>query len=189
MVASPWIPHAPETPIDCTSCGKAFCESEEIFQVTLRFVVRTETGLTQCHVLGEDGDCAYEPTFFHVGCWEEVVEGLREAVADTPSVEDEEAALLCTFCESGVREWEHFGRAYIGELRRSPRCPDGQKAYRFVRIDSSAGSLICLPCMQRVHDEVLEIWDEVSQEGECSDCIHDRCWRQSECECDCHSED
>lgn len=179
------------TNICCDSCGTRFVEDDEIFQSTIRYSIvldDTITTLEQHHVQDDEGELRFDPILLHIECWETVVEGLKEALEDMPPIEDPEQVLTCTFCESSVREWEYYARVHIGELQPSPRAPEGEPVWRFIQFSKNNGSIMCLSCMSRVHDEVLEIWDDVSQDGECTDCSQDRCWREGECDCDCHTD-
>ncbi len=177
-----------ETSATCISCGDAFTLDDEVFLATIRFLVVGASVLEQHLVVDDHGDFMYEPLFFHIECWEAVVDELREAYEDIPPLEHGEAVRTCTFCKSGVLQWEYFARANIGEFHRSQKSPDGNLHHRFISFDKNEGSLMCLSCMAYVRSEVLEIWGEVTQDGECDDCAHDRCWRDGDCDCDCHEE-
>ncbi len=174
------------TDVCCDSCGKTFTSTDEVFQSTIRYVVGAGTRFEQRHVTDTDGDIRFLPILMHLECWEEVVEELREQIEDQPPTEDADSVLYCTLCGSGVREWEYYARLHIGELHRSLRAPDGEHLWKFTRVDTGNGTLVCIGCMSTIHDDVLEIWEDVSQEGECTDCARVRCWRGEGCECGCH---
>jgi hypothetical protein len=45
---------------------------------------------------------------------------------------------------------------------------------------------MCLYCLALLNSSFIEMWDELSQFGECMDCMFTRCWRGPSCPCTCH---
>lgn len=183
----------------CTKCGEAIEAAQETYLATVCYVVHTQLdraavvgeGLEEFDVLTDDGtELAYEPLFFCLGCWDEISSDLNEIVEDEPPVETEDDVLRCSFCQSGILQFEHFCRIQLGELHLKPQMPHRELNYRFTRTCFTTANTpaMCLSCMTYVTEQILEIWEDVTQDGECADCAHARCWRDEHCsiECECH---
>lgn len=177
------------TPTSCIDCGKRFPLGAEVYLATIRYASGTGSDVQENDVVDSDGALLYGPLFFDQKCLDEVIEGLQEIVGDEPPFECEGALLSCEYCGSDILPLEVYCRIQFGELRASPRRPAGQLHHQFVRT-GSRGWVMCISCMTHVSDQVLEIWTDVGQQGECGDCQHVRCWRDDSCEleCGCHDE-
>lgn len=178
------------TPTKCIDCGKAFPIGVGMHLATIKVAVGTKGDVEETDVTDDEGDLLYEPLFFHQKCLDTMSDGLHDVVVDEPPFESDDAILECDFCASGILALEVYCRIQFGEMRISPRRPAGQMLYQFD--DTDRGSrVMCISCMAHVSEQVLEIWETVSQQEECADCQHVRCWREDNCslDCDCHKEE
>jgi hypothetical protein len=139
------------------------------------------------HIIDEETqDFIFDPYFFHFECWEDLLDDLKKEVEDQPPIQDAYSAFKCKTCGSGIREWEYAGMATYGEFHVSRRFPDGEMTARFQPCGKA--DIYCLYCLSVVNHAELEMWDDLSQHGECMDCVHLRCWRFNTCDCACHTE-
>ena len=147
-----------------------------------------------CHpVIDEDsttGDFFYDPYYFCFKCGEDLLEKLKEDAQEEEPVDDNENSTFgCACCGSGIREWEMAGTVSLGEFHLSRRAPNGIRGPSFQL--NGKPDLLCLFCLTIINNNHIEMWDSLSEAGECEDCILDRCWRDGSdlCACPCHHEE
>jgi hypothetical protein len=170
----------------CASCGERLLFTDEIYLIQIVQTQVVEGRVEIYPVQDEEGDFAYTPHFIHLECWEDVDESTREKVRDEPPIPCEGAAVECSICASGILPWEYLGVIALGELRVSDRHPNGKSAIRFVA--NGHPEALCIACLTHILIEEIELWDGISQNGECEECALDRCWRTRACECACHAD-
>lgn len=181
------------TDTTCIDCNKRFRIGDSLHLATIKYAIdpNTEFDVTD----PESGELLYEPLFFDGDCWQEVMcgskerDGLYDVIADQPPVKNSASIIDCYFCGSGILPFEVYGHIQFGEMRTSPSRPGGRL---FPKFDGTGGvQIMCISCMSHVCESVLQIWDDVGQQGECAECQHVRCWREDTCslECDCHNEE
>ena len=175
-----------DTDTICADCGISFAYTEEIVRVQIVQPHLHNGAVLLLPVIDEeDDDFSYEPYHFHFTCWENFVYELKKQLEDVPPTEDPHSTLHCDMCGSGIREWEFSGGIEMGELHRSRRAPNDTHGPVFQR--NGTPSLFCLYCMYTINDCFIELWDNVGPNGECANCLEERCWRSGACDCDCHS--
>lgn len=174
----------------CTDCEEAIVYTEEAFLIE---VVQPQVigGQVFLHpIIDEndpDGDFLFQPYFFCFKDWEAHYEELREQTEDEPPVPDTLSVLECACCSSGIREWEYTGKFTLGEFHISRRSPNKVPEPKFQ--PNGKPDLLCLYCLSVINDNYIVMWDDLSQFGECIDCVRTRCWRHSPCGCGCHLPD
>jgi hypothetical protein len=164
------------------SCTAAFCEeairfADEIYMLTVEVAVPTNDGkITHSPLVANDEDFMYEPVFYCAGCWQSIIEDLREIVDNTPPVGDAQSVIECSICRSGIRSGEVFSKVTFGEFRSPDRNPEGSLQAVFCTLGKP--SIICAPCINTLGENISEIWgDPVKQNNECTEGTHKRCWR------------
>lgn len=171
----------------CAVCGEddPLTFTEEVFHLQVT-QLQMFNGEPVFHpVINEEtGDFQFDPYFFHFGCWEDIEENLKEELEDVPPIQDPLSVFKCKICGSGIREWEYAGQLTYGELHASRRSPDGEKTERFQV--GGRSDILCIHCLATANNEELEMWPDISQQGECLDCTLARCWRHG-CGCTCHT--
>jgi hypothetical protein len=171
----------------CASCGEAICFTDEVYLVQMAQGQQVPNIGPEIYiVLDDEGDFLYSPHFIHLECWEDITDEVLETVRDMPPETCNDGVLDCCLCASDILAWEFFVTATLGEMEVSDRQPDGEGATKF-RANGNP-DIYCLACIVRVNEEELELWNELTQAGECSSCIQERCWRYSRCDCRCHEE-
>ncbi len=179
------LTHASLTSEICAQCEEDLIEEEDVIVVQ---VMRPEilNGVPQLvPILDEEGDFQYEHYFLHFKCWEELAEGLKEEVQNTPPVPDELSLLSCECCGSAIREYEPIMGVTLGELIRSKRSPSGDRGFELYA--SEAPDVFCLTCLGILNESYITFWDDgVTISGECLECQFARCWRGFDCGCICH---
>lgn len=171
----------------CSDCGKELEYTEEVFLVQIIQPQRFDGKVFYHNVIDESdpqGDFMFDPWYFCFSCGENLLEGLKEDATDEPPVEDDASSHDCVCCGSGIRDWELAGTITVGELHISSRAPNGIRGPHFH--SNGKPDLYCLYCMVIINTFHIELWSELSESGECADCIQVRCWRYDECECACH---
>lgn len=133
------------------------------------------------------GDFLFEPFVFDITCWENLLEAVKEDLADVPPLLDPHSPFECSCCGSGIREWEYAGAFTIGEFRVSKRAPNG--VYGPWLAEDTAPELICMACLSNINEDHIDMWEGLSQHGECTECIAVRCTREEACNCECHEEE
>lgn len=171
----------------CASCGDdetiGYGEEVVLLQIVQPQVVRG--GRYFRPVMGEMGDFAFDPYFFHFTCWENFYEDITEASEDSPPRIDAASPFHCHACHSGIREGERAGSFTLGEFYISQRTPNGERSARFH--PNGEPELLCLYCLLLGNENSLEMWEELSEKGECIDCTQACCWRLPACDCVCHA--
>lgn len=171
----------------CADCGDAIVYMEEVF---LLQIVRPQLfdGRTLHYQVTDESDpegpFKFKPYYFCFKCWEKMYEAVRSDTADEPPVEDEASRFECVCCSSGIRDMELCGIFTLGEFHVSSRAPDGVRGPNFMQLSSS--NMLCLYCTGLMNDGYIDMWADLSENGECSDCVQARCHRTSNCNCRCH---
>lgn len=130
----------------------------------------------------ETGEPEVEPLFFHLDCWDEVLENIEELTEDEPPVEEPDSMLTCDCCQSSIRMGERVATISTGEFEKSQRLG----GLLFIE-NEVAPDVMCLPCASRMADAAeIDPWTHINQNGECYTCMRARCWRKYRCTCDCH---
>lgn len=174
----------------CPVCRRGIEADDD---VSLALVVQAQqvTGGNKFHpLLTASGEYRFEPVFFHFkGCWQDIYHDLEKIAEDTDVRRDLASHLNCETCGSGIREWEIMVLAQYGEFRTSRRSPNGSPTYIFSPFkDVDNSSHICIACILNLVGDTMQVWEDISENGECSYCTHSRCWRVAQCGCDCHME-
>jgi hypothetical protein len=178
------------TPHSCASCEDDLFLTDELVLVQVVYPNFVGTHVECYDIDNGQGGFVHEPYFLHLDCWESLMEELDELTEDTPPILDPLSIYDCSHCKSGIRAWETSCLVTPGELRYSPRVPNGVHTIHF---DNCLGEpqLMCISCILRMNEEVFEMWEVFSHNGECSEGSHRRCWRGNEChdlECPCPKE-
>ena len=170
----------------CADCGARIRFTDEIFLIQV-VQAQTVNGKVELYPLQDDeGEYRYSPHLVHIECWENVDEGIKETMQDEPPLLCEGAVLECSICASSILAWEHFGIIALGEMQLSPRRPSNESSVVFT--ENGHPEPICLACLVLINLQEIELWDTVTQSGECENCTQERCWRTAGCSCDCHFE-
>lgn len=174
----------------CSSCGEDIHYTEEIVQIQICHAFDNGRGeILTVPFLDDEGGFFFTPHFLEFDCWESLVEDLRAAIKDEPPVLSPRGILRCTYCASDICEWEIFATTHVGELRVSRRSPSGRSTPIFEASTLNEPYITCLSCLLCQSYE-LDLWDEeLNQTGECEECSHARCWRESTCSCLCHTKE
>ena len=172
----------------CSDCADDIAYTEE---VVLLQVVQAESvdgkALFYPVLRPHDGTFLYEPYHYCFRCWENLYEQLREDTVDEPPMIDAGAAFECLCCSSSIREGEYVGTFTIGEFHQSRRSPSGVRSMQFMH--NGKPEMLCLYCLLLLNLHI-EMWEHVTQAGECDECVLARCWRDpSSCDCGCHFSD
>lgn len=175
----------------CADCESGIALTEEAFLVQVVTPAKAGGAVLFFPVIDEHdvaGDFLFEPYLYCFTCWEEHWDNLKNEANDSPPVADGYSVIECACCGSGIREWEYAGTFTLGELRTSPREPNNTPGAHFVPVNKP--EVICLYCLRTFNENYIEMWNELSQFGECADCTHFRCWRYQNpgCSCACHQE-
>jgi len=169
-----------QTPHICASCEEQLFTTDELVLIQAVYP-NVVDGEVQFYQLDDGfGHFEYEPMFLHLDCWEELAEELYELMEDAPPMLDVLSLFECTVCKSGIRPWETSCLVTPGELRHSPRSPTGNPMFYFDPCLGDA-TLLCASCTVRLNEEVFEMWENFSHNGECPEGTHKRCWRWGEC--------
>lgn len=176
----------------CGDCGKELKYTEECWLLQIAQPQRIDSKTVYHVVIDEldaSGDFLFDPYFFCFNCFENLYEGHKSEIEDEPPVKDEESPFECVCCGSGIREWEYAGTFSVGEFHPSKRAPNGVRGPHFT--PTCEPELICLYCLVLINEGFIAMWDELTQFGECDDCIQLRCWRYgtNACSCGCHIDD
>lgn len=168
----------------CSSCGEALHLTDELFLLQVVYPGYTEQGTLDNFIVQEVGGYyLYDPQFFHVDCWEDLLTEYRDIYEEDEEQRDLHGVAKCTLCSSDIRAYEISGMLSFGELRRSRRFPDGQSTIYFDPC-GKAPELICLLCLWRFNTSTLEMWEEIALPS-CEDGLEKRCWRNSSCTLGC----
>ncbi len=172
---------------ECADCSEELLVTDEVVLVQIVLPALDQQGrVSYPPFLNPQGEYAYDTFFFHQSCWMGNEETLRESLEDEglEPVGDQYSFCGCTICQSGIRLNEPSLLVQPGEMQSSQRSPNNERALTFVSYTGQT-ELWCLSCTRAVNDEVIEMWDSISYQGECVGCTHDRNWRIGEM---CHHE-
>ncbi len=171
-------------------CDATLFYGNEVVRIQVVLVQRGDGEMHQYPVIDEDDparDFLFEPYYFCMDCWSKTYEFAKTELKDQLPITDAYSVFDCSFCASGIREVkEYTGVAEIGEFELSRRAPDGLRGPLFVV--TAKPMLLCISCLQLVNEGYIELWSNLSQNGECIDCCTARCWR-APCSCTCHSDE
>jgi hypothetical protein len=170
----------------CAYCEEDIHSVEELRLVQVVYSNKTPTGLEFYAIENDEGEYQYQPWFFHFTCWEDVQERLVEIIEDQEPVFDplEQKAVECDGCTADIRPWETTGLISFGEIHRSQLMPNGENTFHFDTCNSKP-HVLCISCLWHINNEVLEMWEELSHNGECAEGIASRCWRDGGCRSGC----
>jgi hypothetical protein len=171
----------------CTDCGDDITYMDEVFVLDVVQPMKCESGTLYYEVTDEQNPeegFIFEPYRFCFQCWEKNYEEIRNETQDEPPVLDTYSEHECVLCASGIRDQELAGRFTLGEFHVSARAPNGIRGPCFTPIGNP--DLLCLYCLSLLNDGYIDMWPDLSENGECTDCIQARCWRYTECHCRCH---
>lgn len=167
-----------ETNFCCPDCGERLALTEEVVLVRVVYYMM-ENGVEKYYDVEADGDFKYEPYYFHLGHWEDAVDELG-VDDDTPVLTSKSSVRDCDVCGSGIDNKEMVCLLTPGELRLSQRSPGNAPSFYFAGI--AKPKVMCLSCALRLNENVIELWSEgVTYQGECSDGVHRRCWKNGRC--------
>lgn len=140
-------------------------------------------GRIECYDIDDGtGEFVYEPCFLHMDCWLEFLSSLDMLLEDSPPILDPLTICDCTQCKSGIRAWETSCLITPGEFERSSRSPNGYQDFHFAPSRQSPPMILCASCTARLNEEIFEMWEQFSHNGECPEGTHKRCWRTGECQ-------
>ncbi len=171
----------------CADCGEAIHYMDEVYLLQVVRPYALHGQITHYQVFDEEevtGAFRFEPWFFCIPCWEQLRDSVQADMADELPVVDEASRFECACCGSGIREMELAGVAAMGEFHVSARAPNGVRASEFVFISNS--DMLCLYCLVVINDGYIDMWPDLAEHTECTDCIQMRCWRERQCACRCH---
>lgn len=167
-----------EARYSCSICGEAIELADDIYMISVYSVCINPKSVHYEPVLAEDGDYAYEPCYLCEDCEKNMVEDLHGRVEDIPPMEDQYAVIECSTCSSGIRKDESAGIVTLGQLQISGRSPSEIDSSATFQCMESNPRVICISCMNILNKDVAELWnDRITQNDECSEGTHLRCWR------------
>lgn len=166
----------------CHGCDEAICLTDEVVLLQVVYPYLPNGHVETCVVDDGNGNFRFPPRFMHLDCWEELEEELMEHLEDVPPMLDPYGICDCSFCGSDIRAWETSGLLTFGELRRSRKCPDGpHSGIHFEECGVGEPKIMCVGCVMALEEEVAQMWEDFSHNGECPEGTHARCWRTGEC--------
>lgn len=175
----------------CADCGENIVYTQEAWLLSVVHPQKVGKKHFFHAVINEedvDGSFLFDPYYYCFTCWESVYEEIKEESKDEPPVLDSGISEFeCSCCGSGIREGEYAGTLSLGEFHVSKRAPSGVHGPYFKTITSP--DLLCLYCLVLLNEGHIEMWEDLTQFGECNDCIQLRCWRHGACGCGCHTEE
>lgn len=169
------------------TCGNCNKDINSVDEIRLVQVVYTTTNPDEfCAIENDKGEYQYQPYFFHFGCWEDIQEQLEQLLENQEPVfaDESKAVFECDGCTSDIYAWESIGLLSFGEIRRASRMPNGESTFIFDECNSTP-NVICIACLWRINHEIIEMWGELSHNGECSTGMRIRCWRDGDCRHGC----
>lgn len=166
---------------NCAYCDERIYVCDEVILVQIVYPNFVVDHIELYDIDNGCGGFEYEPWFFHLDCWESVMEELDELTEDAPPMLDPLSIFDCSHCKSGIRPWESSCLVTPGEFHRSPRAPNGVQDIHF---EACLGEpqLLCTACIAMINDELFEMWEDFSHNGECTQGAYRRCWRGNCCE-------
>lgn len=150
----------------CGSCGEELDASTDVvlFQIVRphrQLVEETQQWVIHfAKELADDGDFDSYPYFFHVDCWAETYELLKELVEGTEPYVIGDHICLCEFCNSHIAEGDLMGVAHEGQFKLSERQPNGHDAIDII-LNPENPIYACLSCINELNINVIEgLWEE-----------------------------
>jgi hypothetical protein len=129
--------------------------------------------------LGPNHEYAYEPFFFHDGCWANIMNALSDLLEEYELSDlleqDPYSFAHCAGCRRGLRVGELLGTVQLGEFSGAIRAPEGHAA-KYTAYNQ-APEYLCLSCLRAVNEDIIELWERISYAGECTSCTFERNWR------------
>lgn len=184
MVAAPDVAVDLDSGHVCALCNEQIDMMDEV--LCLEVVLPSSQNLVaQYFILENDqGEYAYEPYFFHAHCWkDDVEEQLNEAVDDQEPIMDPNGVVECDGCTSDILEWETCGILTPGDFRYLEQSQDDEYSPRFVPYPNTRSTALCISCLARINEEMLEMWENgITHAGACDEGVHLRCWRYQSCD-------
>lgn len=163
----------------------AYCEAnldllEEVLLLQVVYPNRVN-GHDEFYDLENDAGTSYEytPYYFHMECWEEIGADLDTHNEEVAALAHEYGIHECDSCTSDILAWELTGLLTEGEFRTSQRAPNGEPTTYFH--SNTKPRCYCAACLLHVNNEILEMWENFSHNGECQDGTLLRCWRSGMC--------
>lgn len=195
------IGDAPSTPLNitdhvCADCGADITYMDEVFLLQVVRPIRHDGRIVYYAVPNEQNPeegFQFAPYYFCFRCWEKNYDEIREDTEDEPPIMDTLSQFDCVCCASGIREGELAGIFTLGEFRISERAPNGIRGAHFTPISNS--DMLCIYCLTLLNEGYIDMWQNLSETYECTDCVQARCWRGppfdedpriTECGCRCH---
>ena len=143
----------------CAYCADELELLDEIYLLEIAHVAADQGALHFFTVQGANGDYQFMPHMFHLQCWEELVEDLKDLIEDEPPLPIAEVPIhQCAWCKSPMPNWATVALLHFGELRRSDRTPNGEREHFFCQVGES-DKVICTHCIERVNEDLLEMWE------------------------------
>lgn len=143
----------------CASCGD---EIELADEARLLEVVHihAENGQLRFYIVQDEaGDYKFEPHFFCVACWKEVMSDLREELKDTPpQYIAAKPVCECPHCGSTIDDWATIATVRVGELHRADQQPEDEAEPIFH--DTKLPEIVCANCLTTITEEVIDLWSE-----------------------------
>lgn len=173
-----------ETEHVCSHCGDNLELVDEILLLQVIYPNRTNEGNAYFIVEDDVGDYAYTPQYFHLQCWEEIAADLDGYNEEREPFFEPEDLWECDSCTSSINRWETTGMLNEGELRQSRREPNGEPTIYFDTCNIKP-RFYCASCLRTVNDDIIELWDTFSHNGECAEGTRQRCWRLGTCRFGC----
>ncbi len=170
-----------ETVHTCTDgdCAEPLLVKEVVMLLQVVVPQADETQqVTYAPFEGPDYGFAYEPHFFHDGCWANIADGLSNALEEfecAPEV-DPYSFGTCSACGNGLRVNEPIALMQMGEFEVSPRQPDDEHNQTFTPYQQEP-ERFCLSCTRTINTDLIEMWPHISFAGECAGCTYERNWR------------
>jgi hypothetical protein len=165
----------------CHGCDEELCLTDEVALLQVVYPFCPNGHVETCAVDNGAGSFRFAPRFMHLECWEELEEDLTEKLEDVPPMLDHYGICDCSVCASDIRAWESSGLLTFGELRQSRRRPNGEPTIHFDECGLGEPKILCVGCIMALEEEVLQMWEDFSHNGECPEGTHARCWRTGEC--------
>lgn len=146
---------------ECDECGDEFSFNDEIFVLEVKEATVENGELFMELIQGDDGKPAYVTQVLHLECWEDAIEFMRDAMADTPPVTAEEPIMTCSCCESEIGKFEPFVASTFGEIQCSKRAPNNQSTTTIERLGQMKP--VCLLCIAHVLEDHFAGWEELAE--------------------------
>lgn len=195
-----------DTPWSCPHCEDVIQYGDEVAQITIKNPVLDDNGegislkeetCTETMNGQQIQVLAYQPTYLHLECYEDIISELKEALAEAPDAlevlmqtsasawkRETKSSFKCLQCGDALLINETLMAARFGELDLG----DDGECIEFKDM-SRASELSCFGCLALICRDVAPIWDDLSLLGECNDCGVRKCWRfGQDCVCECHHE-